>query len=114
MALPEGTTATRLGLQDRLEEKIGQLVGVRVCTKDNITAIATITAIRSSLGNKFLTAKAGGAIPSITCLRMNPDSIDEHAVRISEDSGKVPPFSWQSHPSRRVPPHGGVQQHPFW
>jgi len=81
--------ALRIGSKKRLASW-SVCVSARRITFSLVTAV---TAVGTALGDEFLAAEAGGAIPAVTRLRMNPDSIDEHAVRISEGAGKVPPFS---------------------
>jgi hypothetical protein len=62
---------------------------MNVGSQDNITSIASIASVRTSLWDEFLTTEAGGSVSTITRLCMNPDPINEHSDILPEDPRKV-------------------------
>src|SRR5215467_1600528 len=75
--LPHAMAAV-LRLDDRLVEKIRQIIDVPVRTQDHVTATAAIAAIGPAFRHEFLPSKAGAPTPPFSSLCKNFHPIDEH------------------------------------
>ena len=65
-------------LDDRLVEKVREIIDVNIGAKNHVAASATVAAIRSAFRHKFLPAKTHTTAPAIPSLGKNFDSIDKH------------------------------------
>lgn len=72
------SVAAGLCFDDRLVEKIREIVRVAIGAKDHVPAAAAITAVRPAFRDKFLPSKADAAAAAASCLGKNFDSIDKH------------------------------------
>ena len=77
LLLPLPVRAT-LGLDDRLVEKIGEIVGVDVGAQNDVAAAAAIAAIRAAARHELLAPKTDATAPAIPGLGKNFYSIDKH------------------------------------
>src|SRR5215467_6069108 len=75
--LPHSMAAV-LRLDDRLVEKIRQIIDVPVRTQDHVPATAAIAAIRPAFRHEFLPSKTGAPAPAFSGLCKNSYPIDEH------------------------------------
>ena len=50
--------STAPGLEDRLIEKAGQVIDVRVGSEDNVAATTTVSAVGTAFRNEFLAPEA--------------------------------------------------------
>src|ERR1044071_622555 len=66
------------GLDDRLVEKIRQIIGVGIGAENHIPAAATIAAIRAPSWNEFFAPKTDATPPTVTSLGKNSYAIDKH------------------------------------
>ncbi len=65
-------------LDDRLVEKVGEIVGVNVGAKNDVAAATAITAIGTAARHELLAAKTHAAASAVTGLGKNFYSIDKH------------------------------------
>ena len=77
-----------LGLDDRLVEKIRQIVGMDVGPQDHIAAAPAVAAVRATARHEFFAPKTDAAPSAVTGLGKNFDSIDKHKGASAEIAGK--------------------------
>jgi len=68
-------------LNERLVEKMSEMVGMLIGPQNNIAAAPAVTAIRSALGNEFLAPETDAPASALSGLRKNFDAIDKHDER---------------------------------
>jgi hypothetical protein len=85
------TVPAVFGPDDRLVKKSDEIVCVRVRPQNDVAAFASITAVRSTLWNKFFSAETDATSSAVTGLSLHPDAIDEHCSNlIRYDAGACP------------------------
>src|SRR5438105_7176888 len=72
---------TAFRLDNRLVEKMSEVVRVLISLQDNIAAASAVTPIRSPLGNEFLAPETDTPPSALSGLRKNFDAIDKHDAR---------------------------------
>ena len=72
------TVSAIFRLNNRFIEKVSQMVGMLIGSKDNVAAPPAVASIGPALGHKFLTSKADTPAPAFSRLRKNFDAIDKH------------------------------------
>jgi hypothetical protein len=71
--------ASTLCFNDRLVEKIGEIIDVLVGSQDNVAAASAIATIWPAFGHKFFSPKTDAPASTLSGLRENFDPINEHA-----------------------------------
>jgi hypothetical protein len=71
--------ASILCSNNRLVEKIGEIIDVLVGPQDNVAAASAIATIWPAFRHKFLSPKTHAPAPTLSGLRENFDPINEHA-----------------------------------
>jgi hypothetical protein len=64
---------------DRLVEKISEIIDVPVGSQDNVAAASAIATVGPALRYKFLAPETDAPAPATSGLRKNFDPINEHA-----------------------------------
>jgi hypothetical protein len=67
-----------LRFDNRLVEKMREIINMSICPQDHVAAAPAIPAIWSALRHKFLAPKTHASTAAIARLRKHFDSIDEH------------------------------------
>ncbi len=80
--LPHAVAAV-FRFDDRLVEKIREIINMSIRAKNHIATAPAVTAIRSALRHKFLAPKTDATAAALPRLCKNFDSIDEHRLIIT-------------------------------
>jgi hypothetical protein len=68
-------------LDDRLVEKVREIIDVNIGVQNHVAAAAAVSTIGSTFRHKFLAAKANATAPAISRLGENFNPIDKHGER---------------------------------
>jgi hypothetical protein len=71
MAVRALAVAPALTAEQTLPLKEGEISQIGVCYKDDVAALAAVPAVRATLGDVFLAAKADRAVAAATALDRN-------------------------------------------
>jgi hypothetical protein len=64
---------------DRLVEKIREIINMLVGSQDNVTPASAIATVRSTSRYKFFSPKTDASAPALSGLRENFYAVNEHA-----------------------------------
>ena len=64
---------------DRLIEKIGEIIDVPISSQDNVPAASAVATVRPTSRYKFFSPKTDAPSPALSGLCKNFDAINEHA-----------------------------------
>src|SRR6476659_5394769 len=91
-----------LCLDDRLVEKIREIIDVNIRAENHVAAAAAIAAIGSAFRHEFLAPKTHTTAPAVPSLGQNFDPIDEHKLNLAPAIFRRAPWSVARSPATRI------------